>query len=88
MCSDAVETANGIGSNGISSNGISNNANHETPRRQPRLPYHSIGDSWSNTGKFQIIESTLREGEQFANAFYDTGIFFGLGWGPRFANYN
>jgi HMGL-like len=26
----------------------------------------------SNVGNFKIIESTLREGEQFANAFFDT----------------
>jgi len=35
-------------------------------------PYQSVGDFLSNTDKFQIIESTLREGEQFANAFFDT----------------
>ncbi|KAG6298212.1 Saccharopine dehydrogenase [Claviceps aff. purpurea] len=35
-------------------------------------PYQSVGDFLSNTNKFQIIESTLREGEQFANAFFDT----------------
>jgi len=26
----------------------------------------------SNVSSFKIIESTLREGEQFANAFFDT----------------
>ncbi|RSM02570.1 Homocitrate synthase, mitochondrial, partial [Fusarium ambrosium] len=31
----------------------------------------SVGDFLSNTNRFQIIESTLREGEQFANAFFD-----------------
>ncbi|MBE3050132.1 hypothetical protein IMZ48_48070 [Candidatus Bathyarchaeota archaeon] len=36
-------------------------------------PYQSVKDFLSNTDKFQIIESTLREGEQFANAFFDTG---------------
>ncbi|PFH55900.1 hypothetical protein XA68_17432 [Ophiocordyceps unilateralis] len=35
-------------------------------------PYQSVGDFLSNTDKFQIIESTLREGEQFANAFFTT----------------
>lgn len=35
-------------------------------------PYQSVRDFLSNTDKFQIIESTLREGEQFANAFFDT----------------
>ncbi|KAK7422351.1 homocitrate synthase lys21 [Neonectria punicea] len=35
-------------------------------------PYQSIQDYLSNVNKFKIIESTLREGEQFANAFFDT----------------
>ncbi|EEU48907.1 uncharacterized protein NECHADRAFT_90471 [Fusarium vanettenii 77-13-4] len=34
-------------------------------------PTVSVGDFLSNTNRFQIIESTLREGEQFANAFFD-----------------
>lgn len=29
-------------------------------------------DFLSNVDKFKIIESTLREGEQFANAYFDT----------------
>ncbi|KAG5972375.1 Saccharopine dehydrogenase [Claviceps cyperi] len=37
-----------------------------------RTPYESVGDFLSNTANFKIIESTLREGEQFANAFFDT----------------
>lgn len=41
--------------------------------RKPRsVPYKAIGDYLSNTGRFKIIESTLREGEQFASAFFDT----------------
>lgn len=39
-------------------------------------PYQSVRDFLSNTDKFQIIESTLREGEQFANAFFDTGTSY------------
>ncbi|KAL8885348.1 MAG: hypothetical protein Q9215_006786 [Flavoplaca cf. flavocitrina] len=35
-------------------------------------PFRTVGDFLSNVSKFQIIESTLREGEQFANAFFDT----------------
>ncbi|KAL7908334.1 homocitrate synthase [Trichoderma velutinum] len=35
-------------------------------------PYQNVADFISNVGKFKIIESTLREGEQFANAFFDT----------------
>ncbi|EEH20855.2 homocitrate synthase, mitochondrial [Paracoccidioides brasiliensis Pb03] len=40
-----------------------------------RNPYgHNAGvtDFVSNVSRFKIIESTLREGEQFANAFFDT----------------
>ena len=52
-----------------------------TPHNQPGSgPYQSVGDFLSNTDKFQIIESTLREGEQFANAFFDTGMGFSLPW--------
>ena len=29
-------------------------------------------DYLSNVKNFQLIDSTLREGEQFANAFFDT----------------
>ncbi|KAI4236113.1 MAG: hypothetical protein L6R40_006238 [Gallowayella cf. fulva] len=35
-------------------------------------PFKTVGDFLSNVSNFQIIESTLREGEQFANAFFDT----------------
>ncbi|KAL8782793.1 MAG: hypothetical protein Q9213_005117 [Squamulea squamosa] len=35
-------------------------------------PFRTVGDFLSNVSNFQIIESTLREGEQFANAFFDT----------------
>lgn len=40
-----------------------------------RNPYgHNAGvtDFLSNVSRFKIIESTLREGEQFANAFFTT----------------
>ncbi|KAG9499260.1 hypothetical protein J7337_010079 [Fusarium musae] len=33
-------------------------------------PYSQVQDYLSNTQRYQIIESTLREGEQFANAFF------------------
>ncbi|KAK4691809.1 homocitrate synthase, partial [Lecanoromycetidae sp. Uapishka_2] len=39
---------------------------------QVRSPYRSLSDYLSNVSTFSIIESTLREGEQFANAFFDT----------------
>jgi homocitrate synthase len=35
-------------------------------------PYQPVGDFLSNVANFKIIESTLREGEQFANAYFDT----------------
>ena len=41
-----------------------------TPHRSN--PYAPVGDFLSNVSRFKIIESTLREGEQFANAFFDT----------------
>ncbi|KAI1399254.1 hypothetical protein F4819DRAFT_427367 [Hypoxylon fuscum] len=37
-------------------------------------PYQNVNDFISNVNRFKIIESTLREGEQFANAFFDTDI--------------
>ncbi|KAF5007672.1 hypothetical protein FDECE_6008 [Fusarium decemcellulare] len=37
-------------------------------------PYQKVSDFISNVGRFKIIESTLREGEQFANAFFDTDM--------------
>lgn len=33
-------------------------------------PYSQVQDYLSRTQQYQIIESTLREGEQFANAFF------------------
>ncbi|RXW24277.1 hypothetical protein EST38_g1551 [Candolleomyces aberdarensis] len=42
-------------------------------KREPRNPYAArASDLISNISNFNIIESTLREGEQFANAFFDT----------------
>ncbi|KAI9698565.1 MAG: Saccharopine dehydrogenase [Bogoriella megaspora] len=41
-------------------------------RRMASGPYQSVENFLSNTSRFNIIESTLREGEQFANAFFDT----------------
>lgn len=35
-------------------------------------PYSQVQDYISQVGRYQIIESTLREGEQFANAFFTT----------------
>ena len=58
----------------MASNGNSNGVNGHNAQVQPRkttAPYRSE-DFLSNTNRFNIIESTLREGEQFANAFFDT----------------
>jgi hypothetical protein len=47
---------------------------HKPHHNNASLPYQSVGDFLSNTNNFKIIESTLREGEQFANAYFDTGM--------------
>ncbi|KAL2759700.1 hypothetical protein ACRALDRAFT_1060295 [Sodiomyces alcalophilus JCM 7366] len=53
-----------------------NNSNSTIPPplqgRPQNSPYQSPQDYLSNVANFKIIESTLREGEQFANAFFDT----------------
>ena len=41
-------------------------------QRAAAIQYQTMSDFLSNTSRFKIIESTLREGEQFANAFFDT----------------
>ena len=48
-------------------------AQDKAPAAQKQNPYQPIGDFLSNVPRFKIIESTLREGEQFASAFFDTG---------------
>jgi homocitrate synthase len=45
---------------------------HPTTTRNPYGHNVGVTDFLSNVSRFQIIESTLREGEQFANAFFDT----------------
>ncbi|ORY71134.1 HMGL-like-domain-containing protein [Pseudomassariella vexata] len=54
------------GNNGVSANSVANGA------FRPSNPYQPVGDFLSNVGRFKIIESTLREGEQFANAYFTT----------------
>jgi len=76
--SHANGTTNGTSTNGT--NGTTN-GNHEgftaipvkpAPRPTAKAgPYAAVGDFLSNVGNFKIIESTLREGEQFANAYFD-----------------
>ncbi|KAG9010963.1 mitochondrial Homoaconitase [Tulasnella sp. JGI-2019a] len=69
-------------SNGVHTiNGKLNGAAKDTPQRgrPPATAAHKVNpyapryaDFLSNVSNFNIIESTLREGEQFANAFFDT----------------
>ena len=47
-------------------------SSRQNPHVQSRNPYAPVGDFLSNISRFQIIESTLREGEQFANAYFST----------------
>jgi len=64
--------------NGSSTNGASNGNGHEDftvvkTRTNPQptqrsSPYAPVGDFLSNVGRCKIIESTVREGEQFATA--------------------
>ncbi|CAJ2513624.1 Uu.00g017430.m01.CDS01 [Anthostomella pinea] len=70
MCPGPNE--NGVnGQNGVSGqNGHS--TDQATKKRAAAGPYQPVGDALSNIANFKIIESTLREGEQFANAFFDT----------------
>lgn len=60
------------------SNAAASNGAAAAPQRAAASrdsPYQTVQDYLSNIGNFKIIESTLREGEQFANAFFDTGAF-------------
>ncbi|KAL9593608.1 MAG: hypothetical protein Q9179_005794 [Wetmoreana sp. 5 TL-2023] len=52
-------------------NSIGDDLEH-APHAHQTKPFRTVGDFLSNVSNFQIIESTLREGEQFANAFFDT----------------
>lgn len=45
---------------------------HPSSSRNPYGHDAGVTDFLSNVSRFKIIESTLREGEQFANAFFDT----------------
>ena len=50
------------------------NSSNGTPAEPPtHRPFQTISDYLSNVGNFKFIESTLREGEQFSNAFFTTG---------------
>lgn len=63
-----------VNGNGNSNgNGATANPPRDTSRQSSGFNFQSVGDFLSNTNNFKIIESTLREGEQFANAYFDTG---------------
>ena len=49
---------------------VSEDSHHDVAQNNPYGP--NPADFLSNVGLFQLIESTLREGEQFANAHFDT----------------
>ncbi|KAL1605568.1 homocitrate synthase lys21 [Nothophoma quercina] len=60
-------TTNGNGSH----EGFTGVETRNNPRPDHVSPYKPVGDFLSNVSRFKIIESTLREGEQFANAYFD-----------------
>ncbi|KAI9741233.1 MAG: Saccharopine dehydrogenase [Cirrosporium novae-zelandiae] len=73
--------SNGANGHTNGTNGQSNGSDHtgytsiqtsQNPHPHRRNPYAGVGDFLSNVSRFKIIESTLREGEQFANTFFDT----------------
>ncbi|KAF6844204.1 homocitrate synthase [Colletotrichum musicola] len=80
MCPTPDAPATNGQSNGT--NGHANGSNGADPdhpgytaiptKQKHSNPYQPVGDFLSNVDRYKIIESTLREGEQFANAFFDT----------------
>ena len=64
------------GANGTTNHNESNEFTQIPTQYNPHphniSPYQPVQDFLSNVSRFKIIESTLREGEQFANAFFDT----------------
>ncbi|RYO81319.1 hypothetical protein DL764_009780 [Monosporascus ibericus] len=49
------------------------NVAHPVQNHNPASsPYQRVDDYLSNVSRYKIIESTLREGEQFANSFFTT----------------
>ncbi|KAL2112605.1 hypothetical protein VUR80DRAFT_7030 [Thermomyces stellatus] len=59
------------GTNGTS-NGVDGQTAQSKPTTQNVNPYAPLQDALSNVTNYKLIESTLREGEQFANAWFDT----------------
>jgi hypothetical protein len=71
MCPPVEETP----TNGTNGNANGANGDHpgysaikapHNPHPHSKSPYQAVGDFLSNVSNFKIIESTLREGEQFA----------------------
>ncbi|KAK1564266.1 homocitrate synthase [Colletotrichum navitas] len=62
------------GSNGATNSNKADHAGYAAiPTQQKHSnPYQPVGNFLSNVERYKIIESTLREGEQFANAFFGT----------------
>ncbi|KAB8621917.1 hypothetical protein FH972_026026 [Carpinus fangiana] len=77
MCPpSADEPTNGANGHSNGTNGDTSDmkpvVSEHNPHNNHKSPYAPVGDFLSNVSKFKIIESTLREGEQFANAYFDT----------------
>ncbi|KAF1938199.1 homocitrate synthase [Clathrospora elynae] len=76
MCPPVEETngqtnANGNGTASGNHDGFTGVTTRQNPHSSHKSPYKPVGDFLSNVSNFKIIESTLREGEQFANAYFD-----------------
>ena len=70
--SHSAHASNGNGA-ASTSNGNANGSSSSTNAGYSTMPFSSrASDLLSNVSNFKIIESTLREGEQFATAFFDT----------------
>lgn len=76
MCPpSADEPTNGVngtnghanGTNGHDGADMTPVISEHNPHAHHKSPYAPVGDFLSNVSRFKIIESTLREGEQFAN---------------------
>lgn len=65
-------SADAAAPNGTSNGASNTNGANGSTHRTASSPYQNVTDYLSNVNNFKIIESTLREGEQFANAFFDT----------------
>ena len=67
MCPSVEETpANGANGNGEAYTAVETRVPPAAGGHHKSSPYQPVGDFLSNISRFKIIESTLREGEQFA----------------------